>query len=117
VATSPAQLDAIVARVEPLPITAKRMFGEYALYLDNRIPAFVIDGVLSVKVTSLEDERLTVDLLGPIFPGSKDYWRIPEPLAADGDWLRELLMATAALIDPPKPKAAKRSKAPGASRT
>lgn len=103
-ATTPEQLDRILAALDPLPVTAKRMFGEYALYLDGRIPAFITDGVLGVKVTEVADPLLTEDLLAPIYRGSKDYWRIPDRLLADGEWLRELLMATTAHVEPPKPK-------------
>jgi len=102
--TSPEQLARILDRLDPLPLTARRMFGEYALYLGERIPAFVTDGVLGVKITEATDERLRPELRGAIYPGSKDYWRIPEDLFGDGDWVRELLMATTALVDPPKPK-------------
>ena len=84
------------------------MFGEYALYLDGRIPAFIIDGVLSVKVTTVTDPWLTEDLLGPIFPGSKDYWLLPDRLLADTTWLHELVMATTAQLDPPTPKRPRR---------
>jgi len=102
--TTAEQLDRILARLDPLPVSAKRMFGEYALYLGGRIPAFITDGVLGVKVTEVEDALLTTDLLGPIYPGSKDYWRIPDRLLEDAEWLREIVMETAAHVDPPKPK-------------
>jgi len=108
VSTSPEQLAAILERLQPLPVTARRMFGEYALYLDERLPAFITDGVLSVKVTDLEDPALTEDLLGPIYPGSKDYWRLPDRLLADVAWLHELIMATTARLEPPKRRARKR---------
>jgi len=105
--TSPEQLERILERLDPLPVSAKRMFGEYAIYLGGRIPGFVTDGVLGLKVTEVEDPRLTPDLLGPIYPGSKDYWRIPDRLLEDGAWLRELVMETVAHVEPPKPKRAR----------
>ncbi len=58
-ATTPAQLQAILDALAPLPVTARAMFGEYALYLDGRLPAFVTEGVLGLKITAYEDERLT----------------------------------------------------------
>jgi len=104
VATTPEQLAAILDRLEPLPISSRKMFGEYALYLDGRIPAFVIDGVLGLKITEYADARLTPELRGPIYPGSKDYWRIPTELLDDGDWIREAVLETTALVPLPKPK-------------
>lgn len=110
-ATTPEQFAAILERLQPLPVTSRRMFGEYALYLDERIPAFITDGVLSVKVTEVTDPWLTEDLLGPIYAGSKDYWRLPDRLLAETAWLHELIMATTAQLDPPKPKSkSKRSR-------
>ncbi len=106
-ATTPEQLDRILRALDPLPITSKKMFGEYALYLDGRLPAFVTDGVLGVKITELTDPRLTPELRGPIYDGSKDYWRIPGALLDDGDWIRALIHATTALVEAPKPRRAK----------
>jgi len=103
-ATTPAQLAAILDRLEPLPIRARSMFGEYALYLDGRIPAFVTDGILGLKITDYTHERLTPQLRAPIYPGSKDYWRIPAPMLDDGDWIREAIVETTALVAPPKPR-------------
>jgi TfoX/Sxy family transcriptional regulator of competence genes len=111
-ATTPEQLAAILDRLEPLPVTSRRMFGEYALYLDGRIPAFVIDGVLGLKITDYADERLTPELRGPIYAGSKDYWRIPLELLEDTDWAREAITETTALVEPPKPKRPRRKAAP-----
>ncbi len=109
--TTPEQLALILQRLDPLPVTAKRMFGEYALYLGDRLPAFVTEGVLGLKVTAVEDPNLTPDLLGPIYPGSKDYWRIPERLLADTAWLRELVMETVAHVEPAKPRKPRAPKA------
>lgn len=111
-ATTPEQLAAILERLEPLPVTSRRMFGEYALYLDGRIPAFVIDGVLGLKITDYADDRLTPELRGPIYAGSKDYWRIPLELLDDADWAREAITETTALVEPPKPKRPRRKSAP-----
>src|SRR5690606_6635745 len=88
-APTSAQLTAILERLEPLPVTARKMFGEYALYLDGRIPAFITDGVLGLKITDYADDRLTPELRAPIYAGSKDYWRIPAELLEDEDWIRE----------------------------
>jgi len=107
-ATTQAELAAILERLEPLPVTARKMFGEYALYLDGRIPAFVTDGILGLKITDFQDERLTPELRAPIYPGSKDYWRIPAELLQDGDWIREAILETTALVTPPKPKRPRR---------
>jgi len=103
-ATTPEQLAVILDALDPLPVSAKRMFGEYALYLDGRIPGFVMDGVLALKITDVSDDRLTPEHRGPIYPRSKDYWRIPPELLDDRDWLLEFVQETTALVQPQTPK-------------
>jgi DNA transformation protein len=56
------------------------MFGEFALYADGKPVAFICDDQLFVKIlpesAALEDrcER------APAYPGSKDYYLVPEDL-------------------------------------
>lgn len=90
--------------LDPLPITTKKMFGEYALYLDTKVIAFVTGDVLRLKVTSVTDERLTDDLLGEAYPGSKDYWCIEVDLLEDRDWAIDLVQRTAEALPVPPPK-------------
>jgi len=84
-------------------LTHRKMFGEYALYIDERVVAFACDGSLYVK-PSAAATRLVPDLpLGPPYPGAKDYV-IADELLDDPDALRRLLLETAALMPAPKPK-------------
>lgn len=94
----------VLDALHPLPVTTRRMFGEYALYLDGRIPGFVMDGVLCLKITSLEDSRLAPAIQGEAYPGSKPYYRIPDEWLDDREWLHDVIAATAGLVDPPKPR-------------
>jgi len=86
------------------------MFGEYAIYLDGKTVAFVTDDVFSLKVTELEDERLTEDLLGEAYPGSKMYWRIPMDMLEDREWAERIVSDTAFVLPAPKPKTPKNPK-------
>ncbi len=97
-------MEVLLELLDPLPLETKRMFGEYAVYLGGKVVAFVTDDVFSLKVTELTDERLTPDLLGPAYPGSKPYWRIPADLLEDREWATHLIEQTAALLPLPKPK-------------
>lgn len=79
----------------------RKMFGEYALYLDERMVALVCDDMLYVKPTDAGRALLDdVDEVPP-FPGAKLWWRMDE-LLDDGEQLRRLLRATAAALPPPK---------------
>lgn len=103
-ATDPSTMEIILDLLTPLPLTTKRMFGEYAVYLDGKVVAFVTDDTFSLKVTEVSNGRLTDDLLGPAYPGSKPYWRIPTDLLEDRDWAIELVQRTADVLPLPAPK-------------
>ena len=92
-------------------LTHKKMFGEYALYLDGKVVAFACDNSLYIK-PSQAATSLAPDLpQGPPYPGAKDY-PIADELLDDPAALRRLIEDTAALMPLPKPKkvsAAKRA--------
>lgn len=84
-------------------LTYKKMFGEFALYLDGKVVAFACDGSLYIK-PSQAATRLAPELpQGQPYPGAKDY-PIADELLDDPDALHRLIEATAALMPLPKPK-------------
>lgn len=87
-------------------LTFKRLFGEYALYLDGKVVAFACDNSLLLKPTEA-GHSLAPDLPGrPPYPGAKDYPVLDE-LLDEPDALRRILRATADALPPPRPKPAK----------
>jgi len=87
-------------------LTHRRMFGEYALYVDEKVVAFACDNSLFVK-PSAAAARLAPHLpQRPPYPGAKDY-PVADELLDDTDRLRELLLETAVLMPAPKVKKAK----------
>ena len=84
-------------------LSYKKMFGEYALYLDEKVVAFACDNSLFIK-PSQAVASLAPDLpQGPPYPGAKDY-PIADELLDDPDMLRRVIEETAALMPLPKPK-------------
>lgn len=84
-------------------LTHKKLFGEFALYLDEKVIAFACDNSLFIK-PSRAAALLAPDLpQGPPYPQAKDY-PIADELLDDPDALRRLLIATAELMPLPKPK-------------
>ncbi len=82
-----------------------RLFGEYALYLDDKVVAFACDNSLFVKPTA------AVEQLAPGLPWRPPYKMAkPHPVADElldeGDALRRLLRAVADELPAPKPKPA-----------
>jgi TfoX/Sxy family transcriptional regulator of competence genes len=91
-------------------VTFRKMFGEYALYLEEKVVAFVCDNQLFVKPTAAGRAFLGEPVEAPAYPGSKMYFLI-EDLLDDRDALSELIRVTAEELPAPKPKT-KAKKAP-----
>lgn len=88
-------------------LTRKRMFGEYALYLDDKVFAFVCDNSVLLKPTAAV-ARMAPDLpQRPPYPGAKAY-PVADELLDDGDRLRAIIVRSAALL--PEPKVRKTAK-------
>jgi TfoX/Sxy family transcriptional regulator of competence genes len=84
-------------------LSFKKMFGEYALYVDDKVVAFVCDDQLFLKPTAAGREYLGTVVEAPPYPGSKGYFLlVSEP--DDPERLREALMVTAAALPLPKPR-------------
>lgn len=88
-------------------LSCRKMFGEYALYLDGRVVALVCDNMLFVKPTAAGRALLGTVEEAPPYPGAKPHWRMDEVLD-DGERLGRLLTVTAAALPLPKPKAPRR---------
>ena len=81
----------------------RKMFGEYALYLDGKVVAFACDNSLYIKPSKAAG-ALAPDLpQGAPYPGAKNY-PIADELLDDPDALRRLVEQTADLMPLPKPK-------------
>lgn len=99
----------------------KRMFGEYALYLNTKVVAFVCDNKLFLKPTDAGRELLGTPKEAPAYPGSKNYFLLEQELD-DSVQLRRAFEVTEAALPLPKPKTAAKKKTPvrqpsGAKRT
>jgi TfoX/Sxy family transcriptional regulator of competence genes len=84
-------------------ITYKKMFGEYALYSDGKVVAFLCDNQLFVKPTESGKTFIGEITEAPPYPGAKMYFLI-EDKVDDRDWLSELIRITARELPEPKLK-------------
>ncbi len=84
-------------------LTFKRMFGEYALYLDTKVVAFVCDNQLFVKPTALGKQWVGNITEAPPYPGAKLYFLVSERLD-DRDFVQRLFLVTASELPLPTPK-------------
>lgn len=77
------------------------MFGEYALYINDKVVALVCDNRLFVKKTPA-GLRFAGDLPeGPPYPGAKPALIVEERIE-DRDWLSTLLALTEQALPPPR---------------
>ncbi len=84
-------------------LTHKRMFGEYGLYIDDKVVGFACDNSLFIKPAD-GTAALTVALpKRPPYPGAKDH-PVADELLDDADALRALLLASHDALPTPKPK-------------
>lgn len=87
----------------------RRMFGEYALYVDGKVVAFACDNSLFVKPSVAAMELAPGLPRRPPYPGAKGY-PVADELLDDADTLRRLILETAARMPAPKPRAPRKSK-------
>lgn len=91
-------------------LTYKKMFGEYALYLDGIVVAFACDNSLFIKPSSAAESLAPHLPQRPPYPGAKNY-PVADELLDDPEILCRLIVETARLVPPPKPKAPRKTKA------
>lgn len=89
-------------------VTAKKMFGEYGMYCDGKVMAFICDDQLFIKPTAAGRAYLGEVTEAEAYPGSKMYFLIDGDRWDDADWLADLVRVTAADLPAPKPKAARK---------
>ncbi len=86
-------------------LTARKMFGEYAIYCEGKIVALVCDDRLFIKPTAAARAYLGADVEeAPPYPGAKMYLYIPGDRCENADWLSELIRVTMPELPEPKPK-------------
>ena len=89
-------------------MTAKKMFGEYGLYCDGKVFAFVGNDQLFLKPTEAGRAYIGDVTEAPAYEGSKMYFLIDGDRWDDADWMAGLVSATANELPAPKPKGAKK---------
>lgn len=107
-ATRQSTIDFILDQLGALKtVRSKKMFGEYALYYEEKVVALVCDDQLFVKPTSagkaLLGERCRE---GFAYPGAKPSLLIDADELEDDEKLAELIRVTAQALPPPKPRTA-----------
>jgi len=93
----------------PRALSYRRMFGEYALYLDGKVVALACDNQLFLKPTDAARRILARVNEGFPYPGAKPHFRLDDELDQP-QVLQRLLLATADALPLPKPRKAKQKR-------
>lgn len=106
--TQPDTIDYILDQLVGIKgVSARKMFGEYAVYASGRVVALVCDDTLFVKLTEA-GAKYVVDSAeiktGPPYPGAKPWLVIDDDKIEDREWLCELIEITVEHVQLPKPK-------------
>ncbi|MEN9582566.1 MAG: hypothetical protein RL641_520 [Candidatus Parcubacteria bacterium] len=84
-------------------VSARKMFGEYALYCDGRVVGLVCDDTLHIKITEQGKEFVGKYYQeGYAYKGAKVSMVIDEDRIDDREWLSELIVITALHVPLPK---------------
>lgn len=95
----------LLEQLEPLNVRARAMFGEYGIYVDDKIAMLVCDNTVFLKPTAASDGYQDA----PPYEGAKPYRLLPADVVDDADTFRALVQASAALLPAPKQKPKKKS--------
>jgi DNA transformation protein and related proteins len=86
-------------------VYARKMFGEYALYCDNKVVGLITDNTLYIKITDGGKKYVGNHYQeGIAYKSAKISMLINEDLISDRDWLAGLSRITAKSLPLPKKK-------------
>ncbi len=105
-ATKQSTIDYLLDQLAGLKnIRSRKMFGEYALYADDRVVALVCNDELFVKITEAGKKLLSENYKeGFAYPGAKASMHISGDLLEDKLLLQELIALTAKALPEAKQK-------------
>jgi TfoX/Sxy family transcriptional regulator of competence genes len=86
-------------------ISSRRMFGEAAIYLKDKVVGLVCDNQLFLKATEPGRAKIGAPIESPPFPGASNWFLMAD--LDDPEFLAEVVRATADALPAPKVKAKK----------
>ena len=97
-------VDFVIGQIQKTGIiTAKKMFGEYGIYSNEKLFGMVCDNKLFIKPTPEGREYIGDPTEMPAYDGAKPSFLIEEKLE-DSSWLSELVKITHKNLPEPKVK-------------
>jgi DNA transformation protein and related proteins len=100
-------VDYVCDQASDAQLTYKKMFGEYALYIGNKVVALVCDNQLFIKPTSVGQSLLEKAghsiVYAPPYPSAKPHF-LADELLEQRELLSQLFQQTAQALPAPSPK-------------
>jgi TfoX/Sxy family transcriptional regulator of competence genes len=90
-------------------VSHRKMFGEYALYIGEKVVALICDNQLFVKPTAAGRAVIGSPAEVPPYKGAKPFFLVGGELD-DTAFLTRLILATESEVPKPKPKARRKGK-------
>lgn len=90
-------------------VRARKMFGEYGVYCDEKIVGLICDDRFYIKPTDAGRSYIGEVEEAPPYPGAKNYFVVGDRLE-DADWLVGLIRASLKELPAPKPKKPKKKR-------
>ena len=84
-------------------ITAKKMFGEYGIYSDEKLFGLICDNKLFIKPTNSGRKFIGHVVEAPPYEGAKPCFLIEDKID-NSEWLSELVSISVKELPAPKPK-------------
>lgn len=85
-------------------VRARKMFGEYCVYLDDKPVGLVCDDTFYLKPTAAGREQMPDAAEGPPYPKAKPHLVVPPEAWEDAAAMGRLLRATFGQLPTPKPR-------------
>ena len=92
-------------------VRARKMFGEYGIYCNEKFVALICDDQLFVKQTLAGKKLLGKFAEGAPYPGAKPHFLVAGEHLEEREWLVRLIQLTAAELPLPMKKSNARNKA------
>ena len=104
-ATTKSTIDYLIDQLSSSNVRARAMFGEYALYCQDKVVALVCDDELFVKITDAGKKFVGKHYEeGFAYPGAKPSMHISGDLCEDAKLISESILITAKALPESKPK-------------
>jgi TfoX/Sxy family transcriptional regulator of competence genes len=97
-------VDFILEQLADLRATARKMFGEFAIYVGPKLVALFCDDELFIKPTPEGKTHIGKVVERPPYPGAKPYYFVSGDRCEDSEWLTELVRVTERALPLPPPK-------------